>query len=110
MVARALKTWHLIGYKICKKFIEAHLTAKLPSILENHEFVDCKSRFQEIAQEKEKVTPRYEVLKEWGPDHAKNFVAGIFLGEKLVAQGEGLSKQEAEEAAAREGLKKKKWN
>jgi len=98
------------GYKICKKFIEAHLTAKLPSILENHEFVDCKSRFQEIAQEKEKVTPRYEVLKEWGPDHAKNFVAGIFLGEKLVAQGEGLSKQEAEEAAAREGLKKKKWN
>jgi len=49
-------------------------------------------------------------LKEWGPDHAKNFVAGIFLGEKLVAQGEGLSKQEAEEAAAREGLKKKKWN
>ncbi|MBU1045959.1 ribonuclease III [Patescibacteria group bacterium] len=97
------------GYKICKNFIEEHLTVKLPSILANHEFVDNKSRFQEIAQEKEKITPRYEVLKEWGPDHAKSFIAGIFLGEKLIAQGEGMSKQEAEEAAAREGLKKKKW-
>ncbi|MBU3964505.1 ribonuclease III [Patescibacteria group bacterium] len=97
------------GYKICKNFIEEHLIVKLPSILANHEFVDHKSRFQEMAQEKEKITPHYEVLKEWGPDHSKNFIAGIFLGEKLIAQGEGMSKQEAEENAASEGLKVKKW-
>ncbi len=97
------------GYEICKNFIDKHLSVRLPSILANHEFVDHKSRFQEIAQEKEKVTPHYEVLKEWGPDHAKSFIAGIFLGEKLIAQGEGMSKQEAEERAAEQGLKKKSW-
>ncbi len=97
------------GYKICKKFIEEHLMVKLPLILANHEFVDNKSQFQEMAQEKEKITPHYEVLKEWGLDHAKSFIAGAFIGKKLIAQGEGLSKQEAEENAASEGLKKKGW-
>ena len=71
--------------------------------------MDAKSRFQEIAQEKEKITPTYQVLKEWGPDHAKNFVVGVFLGEELAAEGRGSSKQEAEEDAARNGLEVKKW-
>lgn len=97
------------GYEICKNFIEKYLSAKLPSILANHEFIDHKSQFQEMAQEKEKITPHYEVLKEWGPDHAKSFVAGVFLGEKLIAQGEGMSKQEAEENAASAGIKKRGW-
>ena len=97
------------GYKICQDFIKKHLTAKLPEILEKGLFRDSKSRFQEQAQEKVGITPTYKVLKEWGPDHAKNFIVGVFLDKELVAQGEGSSKQEAEEQAARNGLEIKNW-
>jgi len=97
------------GYKICQDFIKKHLILKLPEILEKGLFRDSKSRFQEQAQERVGITPTYKVLKEWGPDHAKNFVIGIFLDKELVAQGEGSSKQEAEEQAARHGLETKNW-
>ncbi|MEK7139274.1 MAG: putative dsRNA-binding protein, partial [Patescibacteria group bacterium] len=44
-----------------------------------------------------------------GPDHNKQFVVGIYVGDELVATGEGSSKQEAQEQAARAGLEKKAW-
>ncbi|MBU0476763.1 ribonuclease III, partial [Patescibacteria group bacterium] len=72
-------------------------------------FKDSKSRFQEQAQEKTGITPTYEVLKSWGPDHAKNFVIGVFLEKELVAKGEGSSKQEAEDEAAKNALEIKNW-
>jgi len=97
------------GYKVCQNFIEKYLMIKLPNILENQEFVDAKSKFQEMAQEKQKVTPHYEILKQWGPDHAKSFISGVFLEDELIAKGEGKSKQEAEEEAAKAGLEAKKW-
>jgi ribonuclease-3 len=97
------------GFKVCEKFIARHLLSKLPHILETKEFEDAKSRFQEMAQEKESVTPNYKTLEEWGPDHAKHFKIGVFLNTQLVAEGEGSSKQEAEEAAARNALKIKQW-
>jgi len=97
------------GYDVCKIFIEKNVMSKLEMILENEDFIDGKSKFQEIAQAKEKITPRYEVLEEWGPDHNKTFTVGAFLEDKLISKGNGKSKQEAEEAAAEEGLKSKKW-
>ncbi|MCD6500801.1 ribonuclease III [bacterium] len=92
-----------------REFIETHLINQLSKILKEGGWRDAKSRFQEEAQERVRITPTYKVLKEWGPDHAKHFVVGVFLGEELVAEGEGSSKQEAEEAAAREALKVKNW-
>jgi ribonuclease-3 len=97
------------GYKTCQDFIEKHLIVKLPEIIEKGLFKDSKSRFQEETQERVRITPVYKVLEEWGPDHAKHFIVGVFLGEELVAKGEGSSKQEAEEEAAREALEIKGW-
>jgi len=97
------------GYKSCHDFIKKHLILKLPEILEKGLFRDSKSHFQEQAQERVGITPTYKVLKEWGPDHAKNFIIGVFLDKELAAQGEGSSKQEAEEQAARHGLETKNW-
>lgn len=97
------------GYKSAKEFIGDVLFPKLPGIIRDGLYKDAKSSFQEEAQEKTGITPSYKVLRESGPDHAKNFVVGVFLGQELVAQGEGLSKQEAEEAAAKKGLEVKKW-
>lgn len=97
------------GYEACQEFIKNHIIKELPKIIEENLYKDAKSLFQEKAQEKEGITPVYKVLKEWGPDHAKHFVIGVFLGKEKVAEGEGSSKQEAEEEAAQQGLEAKKW-
>ncbi|PIR02031.1 MAG: ribonuclease III [Candidatus Nealsonbacteria bacterium CG_4_9_14_0_2_um_filter_37_38] len=97
------------GYKGCQKFIEKYLIKELPHIIEAKLFEDAKSRFQEEAQERVGITPAYKVLEEWGPDHAKHFIIGVFLDEELVAKGEGSSKQEAEEEAAKAALETKGW-
>ena len=97
------------GYKVCREFIGKYLITELPNILKNDLFKDAKSRFQEEAQERTGVTPAYKVLEDWGPDHAKNFIIGVFLGEELIAKGEGSSKQEAEVEAAKNALVIKNW-
>jgi len=91
------------------EFIKTYLIKELPEILEKGLFRDAKSRFQEEAQERVGITPTYEVLKEWGPDHVKHFTIGVFLEKEKVAEGEGSSKQEAEEEAARQALETKEW-
>jgi ribonuclease III len=97
------------GWEKAKKFIDAFIYSELPEILENKLYLDPKSNFQEIAQEKTGVTPSYKVVSESGPDHNKIFEVGVYLQDELVARGQGSSKQEAQEDAARVGLEKKKW-
>jgi ribonuclease-3 len=97
------------GYAVCQKFIKKYLIKELPYIIKARLFKDAKSCFQEKAQEKVATTPKYKVLKEWGPDHSKHFIIGVFLNKDLIAKGEGLSKQEAEEEAAKKALEVKEW-
>ncbi len=97
------------GYEIVRNFIEKNLIKKLPEIVAKGLFKDGKSRFQEEAQERVGNTPLYKVLEERGPDHAKHFIVGVFLGEELAAKGNGFSKQEAEEEAAKQALEIKGW-
>ena len=97
------------GWVGAKKFIDARVLSELDRVLKNRLYVDPKSRFQEAAQEHVGVTPSYKVISESGPDHAKDFVVGVFLGKELIAQGTGTSKQEAQVAAAQAGIEAKKW-
>jgi len=98
------------GYDACKNFIEKHLIMpKLPEILEKKLYKDPKSLFQERAQEIVMVTPTYQVLKETGPDHMKQFQVGVFIGDEMIIDGEGTSKHEAELNAAERALKLKNW-
>jgi ribonuclease-3 len=92
------------GYKACEEFIKKHLLPELTDILKEGSYRDAKSLYQEQAQEKTGVTPIYRVMKEVGPDHAKHFTVGVFLDKKLIAEGTGSSKQEAEESAAKRAL------
>jgi len=97
------------GLDSCRRFIEKNLLKELPKIIKERLYKDAKSHFQEEAQERMGITPNYEVQREWGPDHAKHFVVGVFIGKDLAAEGEGFSKQEAEEEAAKQALKIKGW-
>lgn len=97
------------GYKAADEFIKKYLMPRLPDIIEKGSYKDAKSCFQEQAQEKVSITPSYKVLKESGPDHDKKFTVGVFLENEKVAEGQGTSKQEAEESAAEKALKVKHW-
>jgi ribonuclease-3 len=98
-----------LGYDAAREFIEKHLFPKIDEIVKKKLWQDAKSALQEKAQEKEGVTPHYAVVRESGPDHDKQFVVGVYIRDTLLAEGSGKSKQEAEQAAAREALDKKGW-
>ena len=97
------------GYEAVQKFLAGILFPKIDEIVQKGLWQDAKSLLQERAQETERVTPNYKVLRETGPDHDKHFIVGVFVKEELIAEGSGKSKQEAEQTAARAALAQKGW-
>lgn len=97
------------GYEIAGGFIGSQLFSQIDEIIENKKFIDAKSRFQEMAQEKANFTPSYKLVKEVGPDHNKIFTVSVTVGEEEITEGEGKSKQEAEQMAAEKALEIKGW-
>lgn len=93
------------GYDAAEQFIARTIYPKIDSIISSRLWQDAKSHFQEVAQERRNTTPHYQTLKEEGPDHDKCFTVGVFLEDEYIAEGEGKSKQEAEQAAAQAALK-----
>jgi len=97
------------GYETAREFLSRVLLPKIDEIVEKRLWQDAKSRLQELSQEKAGVTPSYEMLGEAAPDHDKRFTIGVYLDKTLLAEGEGRSKQEAEQEAARAALLAKGW-
>jgi len=98
------------GYNNARDFILKYITPKTEQIVEEELWIDAKSKFQEKAQDIVSITPSYKTMKEIGPDHDKKFIVGVFLDRELVSEGDGESKQDAEQSAARKALKNKNWN
>jgi ribonuclease-3 len=94
------------GYDAAKKLIEQRIITKLAEVIEKGLHIDNKSRFQELSQEKFRVTPSYRVIHEEGLDHAKHFVVGVFVDNQKMGEGNGSSKQEAQQAAAKQAIEK----
>jgi ribonuclease-3 len=99
------------GYDSAEKFIAKFIleVIDIDEIIEKKLWLDAKSRFQEKAQEETGITPTYKTMKETGPDHSKLFTLGVFIGDKQIALGTGMSKQEAEQKAAEKALEVKGW-
>lgn len=98
------------GYEKSHEFISKYILERLEQILEEGLHIDSKSHLQELSQEKVSLTPEYKFIKEWGPDHSKRFMMAVFIGDKKIGEGEGSSKQKAEEDAARNALTQVDWN
>lgn len=92
------------GYKEAEDFITKHILSKLDGILESGSWRDPKSHLQEVSQRIDGQTPVYRVLEEAGPDHDKLFTLGVFVGDKLMGNGTGSSKQNAQQEAAKAAL------
>jgi ribonuclease-3 len=65
---------------------------------------DFKSLLQEYTQQHFKALPEYRLVEETGPDHNKTFRVALALNGRILAEGEGKSKKEAEQTAAKEAF------
>jgi len=85
------------GREATGQFIEKYLLNAL-----DHEklFFDSKTKLQEIVQQMDNVSLRYELVGESGPAHAKVFEAAVFLNNKEIGRGTGHSKKNAQQQAA----------
>lgn len=95
------------GFDKAYEFIIKHLFKdKLEYIVKNKLYLSPKSRLQEIIQAKHKVLPTYKILEETGPEHKKEFKIAVYLNSEKLGVGEGNSKKQAEESAAKNALEK----
>lgn len=92
------------GLAVCKSFLETVLFPMISNIIKEEKYIDNKSKLQEVAQEKLKFTPYYEVIEETGPDHDKTFTMVTMIGKKQYGKGKGKNKQIAEQMAAKRTL------
>ncbi|OHA91231.1 MAG: ribonuclease III [Candidatus Zambryskibacteria bacterium RIFCSPHIGHO2_01_FULL_49_18] len=98
------------NYEAAKDFIMKHITPLLEIIVRDGKWIDAKSLFQEKAQEALGHTPVYKTIRESGPDHDKHFTVAVSVGSVVMGEGDGKSKQDAEQAAAKNALEAKGWS
>lgn len=94
------------GFAKTQIFVQRTLLCNLKAIIAEADLADMKGKLQMILQEKRKQTPTYKLISQRGPDHAKKFLVGVYIGKKLLAQGEGDSLKKASQDAAANALKK----
>jgi ribonuclease III len=86
------------AHRVVERYFGADVTAKR---LGQH---DYKTRLQEISQMLFRIPPVYRVISETGPDHEKFFVTEITVGGNVLGNGEGRSKKQSEQEAAKKAL------
>ncbi len=89
------------GIEMANAFVERLL---LTDIGHKQLFYDSKSKLQEYAQ-KQDMQICYELLDETGPEHDKEFLVQVRLGNKILSKGSGHSRKSAEQMAAYNALK-----
>lgn len=95
------------GFEKAYDFVKIHLLAdNTESLVQKHQYSSAKNRLQEYLQNKFKHLPKYIVLREFGPQHKKKYYIAVNFKNKTLAIGQGSSKKQAEENAAKNALQK----
>ncbi|MFH1783917.1 MAG: ribonuclease III [bacterium] len=94
------------GFRIISSFLIGQLEGS--DIIAYEDIWDFKTVLQEIIQQKYKQVPEYKTTAEHGPDHNKLFEVQVGIKKEMLGRGKGKNKKEAEQAAAKEALKKLK--
>ncbi len=92
------------GFSRAYQVVERHFFEMVEYANDAANIDDSKSRLQELTQAELGLTPSYEVLEEWGEEHRKTFCVAVYIGNNLAGTGEGTSKREAAQIAARNAL------
>ncbi len=98
------------GLDAARAFIHEHLLKNFQKIIKRGLYKNYKSMLLEFAQSKGWEMPEYKVVREEGPDHAKEFVIEVYVDKQKLGEGRGSSKKTAEQQAARQAVKKLKLN
>ena len=93
------------GWDTAKDFLTKTILVKVDGVIEDESWRDPKSYLQELSQQFEGRQPSYRTLREEGPDHNKSFTCAMYIGGQMRGLGTGHSKQDAQEIAARQGIK-----
>ena len=88
------------GFETSQKIVGELISETMESAKDRGAGLDGKTALQELAAARKITAPEY-LITESGPDHDKTFVATAVVGGEAVATGEGKSKREAEQIAAR---------
>ena len=90
------------GMEVTRRFVRKQVLGDLSSLSDDEDLKgkDNKSSLQELAQSHKLPLPRYVVLEEHGPEHAKTFVVEVRVGKDYSSKAEGISKKEAGQRAA----------
>jgi ribonuclease-3 len=88
------------GLSITREFILRQFDTQLDTINSDTIATNYKSMLQEFTQAEYTMLPQYQLVKETGPDHAKNFTVKVMLGDRVLGTGSGKSKKAAEMEAA----------
>jgi ribonuclease-3 len=91
------------GLEVVSNFLEKNLFGQITHKA-SQPLKDAKSRLQELVQARGEASPKYVVIEESGPDHSKKFIMDVMVDGKRVGRGEGKSKSEAEQEAAKSAL------
>ncbi|MBO6010646.1 MAG: ribonuclease III [Oscillospiraceae bacterium] len=89
------------GMEQAKRFVKDFILAEKPT-----ELTDYKTALQEIVQGAGEAAPQSKIIDEFGPDHAKTFVARVEIKGAPAGEGSGRTKKEAEQSAARDAMEK----
>jgi ribonuclease-3 len=92
------------GQDAVTAFMRPRFERAVQRSLEDGSLLDPRSRLQIWAQAEINATPRYTTVDSYGPDHAREFVVEVQVGEALTSRGQGRSKQEAAQNAAAAAL------
>jgi ribonuclease-3 len=93
-----------LGFEASRSFIERWLLNDAPEIVADKRHVNYKSHLQEYVQSTFRTHPVYRIRSEMGPDHSKHFMVEVAAGRRVLGEGRGKNKKEAEQAAARDAL------
>ena len=93
-----------LGFEASRSFIERWLLNDAPEIVADKRHVNYKSHLQEYVQSTFRTHPVYRIRSEMGPDHSKHFMVEVAAGRRVLGEGRGKNKKEAEQAAARHAL------
>jgi ribonuclease III len=92
------------GVEPVRAFVVRHIVGESHPPEEAVQLTDHKSALQEMAQALNLPQPRYSIVEERGPEHAKTFLVEVRVGRDWVSQAEGLSKKSAGQKAAQQIL------
>jgi ribonuclease-3 len=91
------------GFTRAKAVIRRHFSAEL-SATHSLTSEDWKTVLQERTQAELRTVPEYRLVEQRGPAHARQFTSEVWVNGVCLARGEGASKRDAEQEAARAAL------